>query len=61
MNNRHTELIEQQLAHNTGTSRLAREVDDVNTNMRQMLISQKSTDERLATYDSSQKRCTERV
>ena len=61
MNSRHTELIEQQLAHNTGTSRLAREVDEVNTNMRQMLISQKSTDERLATYDNMQKRCTERV
>ena len=61
MNNRHTELIQHQLAHNTGTSRLAREVDAVNTNMRQMLISQKSTDERLATYDTLQKRCTERV
>ena len=49
---RHTELIEQQISHNITNHRLTRDIDQVGGHVRQMLTSQRSTEERLSTYDT---------
>ena len=36
-------------------------MDSVNGNVRQLLVSQRSTEERLSAYDTLQKACTARV
>ena len=56
---RHTELIEQQISHNTTNNRPTRDIDQVGGHVRQMLTSQKSTEKRLSAYDTLQKKCTD--
>ena len=54
-------MLDQQASSYSMTNRLSKDMDSVNGNVRQLLVSQRSTEERLSAYDTLQKTCTARV
>ena len=61
INKRHSEMLDEQASSYATTHRLIKDIDSVTGNVRQLLISQRSTEERLSAYDTLQKTCTARV
>ena len=61
INKRHSEMLDQQASSYSMTNRLSKDMDSINGNVRQLLVSQRSTEERLSAYDTLQKTCTARV